>query len=125
MAMATVLPRRTNGSRCRPAESMSAPASSAIWKPERGAQALDSPLPRSWRPRNGAWRCVPRPKSSNWSLRTDKSWESLRETVQAQRASGHGWAWRSVEHTYELQSIMRISYAVFGLQKKKIMNQDE
>src|SRR3546814_8796107 len=28
--------------------------------------------------------------------------------------------WRSEEHTYELQSLMRISYAVFCLKKKKI-----
>src|SRR3546814_9291226 len=31
--------------------------------------------------------------------------------------SGHGW--RSEEHTSELQSLMRISYAVFCLKKKK------
>src|SRR3546814_2253441 len=29
------------------------------------------------------------------------------------------WSMRSEEHTSELQSLMRISYAVFGLQKKK------
>src|SRR3546814_9017987 len=29
---------------------------------------------------------------------------------------------RSEEHTYELQSLMRISYAVFGLNKKKEKN---
>src|SRR3546814_2098473 len=29
-------------------------------------------------------------------------------------------AWRSEEHTSELQSLMRISYAVFCLKKKKI-----
>src|SRR3546814_2584152 len=40
-------------------------------------------------------------------------------------AVGHfasGWAWlvlRSEEHTSELQSLMRISYAVFCLKKKK------
>src|SRR3546814_6812116 len=28
-------------------------------------------------------------------------------------------SWRSEEHTYELQSLMRISYAVFCLKKKK------
>src|SRR3546814_2061206 len=32
--------------------------------------------------------------------------------------SGWGWA-RSEEHTSELQSLMRISYAVFCLKKKK------
>src|SRR3546814_4977336 len=32
--------------------------------------------------------------------------------------SGHHPSWRSEEHTSELQSLMRISYAVFCLQKK-------
>src|SRR3546814_5518810 len=32
-------------------------------------------------------------------------------------AEGHGW--RSEEHTSELQSLMRISYAVFCLKKNK------
>src|SRR3546814_1161005 len=32
--------------------------------------------------------------------------------------------WRSEEHTSELQSLMRISYAVFCLQKKKQENRD-
>src|SRR3546814_9208544 len=31
--------------------------------------------------------------------------------------------WRSEEHTSELQSLMRISYAVFCLKKKKTQNQ--
>src|SRR3546814_7332060 len=31
----------------------------------------------------------------------------------------HGFAFRSEEHTSELQSLMRISYAVFCLKKKK------
>src|SRR3546814_2627630 len=36
------------------------------------------------------------------------------------RACGDGSrAWRSEEHTSELQSLMRISYAVFCLKKKK------
>src|SRR3546814_3679415 len=37
-------------------------------------------------------------------------------------APAHGWRWaavRSEEHTSELQSLMRISYAVFCLKKKK------
>src|SRR3546814_2360183 len=33
--------------------------------------------------------------------------------------SVHGWTIRSEEHTSELQSLMRISYAVFCLKKKK------
>src|SRR3546814_6774852 len=37
-------------------------------------------------------------------------------------SAGAAWAvlWRSEEHTSELQSLMRISYAVFCLKKKKI-----
>src|SRR3546814_4485423 len=31
---------------------------------------------------------------------------------------GYRWFWRSEEHTSELQSLMRISYAVFCLKKK-------
>src|SRR3546814_7545832 len=34
-------------------------------------------------------------------------------------ASGEPWGFRSEEHTSELQSLMRISYAVFCLKKKK------
>src|SRR3546814_4362829 len=34
-------------------------------------------------------------------------------------------SWRSEEHTSELQSLMRISYAVFCLKKKKHMNNNE
>src|SRR3546814_2810721 len=37
----------------------------------------------------------------------------------AVRASGASFAVRSEEHTSELQSLMRISYAVFCLKKKK------
>src|SRR3546814_5338720 len=36
--------------------------------------------------------------------------------------TGHGWNWRSEEHTSELQSLMRISYAVCGLKKKNRQN---
>src|SRR3546814_9654023 len=35
------------------------------------------------------------------------------------RAIGGAQRWRSEEHTSELQSLMRISYAVFCLKKKK------
>src|SRR3546814_9375705 len=34
--------------------------------------------------------------------------------------NGHQWRPRSEEHTSELQSLMRISYAVFCLKKKKL-----
>src|SRR3546814_9029671 len=41
--------------------------------------------------------------------------------VPTKRAAGNAMA-RSEEHTSELQSLMRISYAVFRLKKKKKMN---
>src|SRR3546814_3115792 len=37
----------------------------------------------------------------------------------------HNWRIRSEEHTYELQSLMRISYAVFCLKKKTYQEQNE
>src|SRR3546814_9954447 len=39
--------------------------------------------------------------------------------LQLARGNSHGVAYRSEEHTSELQSLMRISYAVFCLKKKK------
>src|SRR3546814_5237631 len=43
--------------------------------------------------------------------------------VQSYRGTAADWLekgrWRSEEHTSELQSLMRISYAVFCLKKKK------
>src|SRR3546814_1666056 len=41
-----------------------------------------------------------------------------RDPVRADRGAGRGAAHRSEEHTSELQSLMRISYAVFCLKKK-------
>src|SRR3546814_6070740 len=38
--------------------------------------------------------------------------------ANGQRPSSTFTCWRSEEHTSELQSLMRISYAVFGLKKK-------
>src|SRR3546814_10634748 len=43
----------------------------------------------------------------------------LREGTQGQCWRRRGGKRRSEEHTSELQSLMRISYAVFGLKKKK------
>src|SRR3546814_10668437 len=42
--------------------------------------------------------------------------------IAADMAEGHHAQARSEEHTSELQSLMRISYAVFCLKKKKINN---
>src|SRR3546814_2118574 len=45
----------------------------------------------------------------------------------AKSSSSRTWArtWRSEEHTSELQSLMRISYAVFCLKKKKRNNSEQ
>src|SRR3546814_9295755 len=46
--------------------------------------------------------------------------------VEVTRDAGHGLeAARSEEHTSELQSLMRISYAVFCLKKKKIHTNEQ
>src|SRR3546814_2619919 len=44
---------------------------------------------------------------------------SLIEQAQYVGTSARSWAGRSEEHTSELQSLMRISYAVFCLKKQK------
>src|SRR3546814_2597515 len=48
-------------------------------------------------------------------------WEIAGDSSPSPLGEGLGWgpsALRSEEHTSELQSLMRISYAVFGLKKK-------
>src|SRR3546814_4992886 len=44
---------------------------------------------------------------------------SMRWPLISERGRAVGWCLRSEEHTSELQSLMRISYAVFCLKKKK------
>src|SRR3546814_6334337 len=44
----------------------------------------------------------------------------VRKIVEAIGDQGAGIAYRSEEHTSELQSLMRISYAVFCLKKKNL-----
>src|SRR3546814_6644016 len=45
--------------------------------------------------------------------------QAARDRHPGRRRAGHGRPVRSEEHTSELQSLMRISYAVFCLKKKK------
>src|SRR3546814_5779715 len=61
----------------------------------------------SWRPvsANCQWRCLGQ--------------GGFHEPGRAELAGCVGGARRSEEHTSELQSLMRISYAVFCLKKKK------
>src|SRR3546814_10427935 len=56
---------------------------------------------------------------------TTIAWSAVVQSEAAERVARAGWwptltaSYRSEEHTSELQSLMRISYAVFCLQKKK------
>src|SRR3546814_7929073 len=49
---------------------------------------------------------------------TRSAWRGLRPLPAASRAAARTGGQRSEEHTSELQSLMRISYAVFCLKKK-------
>src|SRR3546814_10099417 len=52
----------------------------------------------------------------------DRSLQIFIEMTERRKAYIIGGVKRSEEHTSELQSLMRISYAVFCLKKKKINN---
>src|SRR3546814_7629897 len=66
---------------------------------------------------------IPRARkiSAAWSLRLSEIRTLGMSGSRAGTAVGRPWA-RSEEHTSELQSLMRISYAVFCLKKKKHIN---
>src|SRR3546814_1874716 len=74
--------------------------------------------------------CSPPPYTPDWRGITSEDWRSGIETgllspIEFTNAVFGGMiarGWRSEEHTSELQSLMRISYAVFCL-KQKINNQ--
>src|SRR3546814_8148680 len=53
------------------------------------------------------------------AIRADQRVDGVRANFQVDAPVGHELAERSEEHTSELQSLMRISYAVFCLKKKK------
>src|SRR3546814_10762367 len=59
-----------------------------------------------------------------------RSWFIARRETRGRLPAGSSGSkrdaliWRSEEHTSELQSLMRISYAVFCLKKKKIQQND-
>src|SRR3546814_1745734 len=72
-------------------------------------------------------RVTLRPRAVNWKIVGDNYADALHVAVAhpgLRRLMGAGYrveaaAHRSEEHTSELQSLMRISYAVFCLKKKK------
>src|SRR3546814_13229823 len=56
----------------------------------------------------------------SWNAPTESGRFQDRNARVRERMQRNGsWSGRSEEHTYELQSLMRISYAVFCLKKKK------
>src|SRR3546814_9930929 len=92
-------------------------------------------LARPASPKGAAWTFLVLPASASAKLPT-RSMTSVEGTLDGQpfqatlEPDGQGSHWlkvpkalreaRSEEHTSELQSLMRISYAVFCLKKKKI-----
>src|SRR3546814_6127091 len=61
-------------------------------------------------------------KGSRWRWAAWAVQQQSRRRRYARHAAAHRKASRSEEHTSELQSLMRISYAVFCLKKKKQKN---
>src|SRR3546814_7536244 len=67
-------------------------------------------------------------RMQTWHMREDTFRAAigcLTDAIHAEPiAAWFGDGWRSEEHTSELQSLMRISYAVFCLKKKKYTKQE-
>src|SRR3546814_9497243 len=86
-------------------------------------RALDLPLARRRRNRRRSDRDLQDDDRAGKRLgRTDRGAPPVRPARDRKLAGGGGCggrAMRSEEHTSELQSLMRISYAVFCLKKKK------
>src|SRR3546814_7976677 len=73
------------------------------------------------RPLAPAGHCPPSSRACGWrgSGREQPTSSQWGRTASSAGTIGNGAASRSEEHTSELQSLMRISYAVFCLTKKK------
>src|SRR3546814_8600134 len=71
---------------------------------------------------DGCWRDHPAPRSDDWSGQVRGLHEKLAIEAEDDGLGEDGE--RSEEHTSELQSLMRISYAVFCLKKKKQIKKD-
>src|SRR3546814_8148705 len=70
-----------------------------------------------WDPRAMATDALMQPDSRDaWFRLLGDGWT---DAIRSRHPAGGVWTfWRSEEHTSELQSLMRISYAVFCLKKK-------
>src|SRR3546814_7298650 len=80
----------------------------------RSGAALAARRGRYRRQPTGIAVCAQRPCVAGRTL-----WAGFRYGAQIVGRAGHDAARRSEEHTSELQSLMRISYAVFCLKKKE------
>src|SRR3546814_10274452 len=67
-----------------------------------------------------SWCATWRPSSSTVTARSSGSRRSSKSSSGCSSGDAPNASIRSEEHTSELQSLMRISYAVFCLQKKQI-----
>src|SRR3546814_4958910 len=67
--------------------------------------------------RHGALECIL--ASHEAGMRAAKTQRHAKTLCRTDGDIGAPFSWRSEEHTSEFQSLMRISYAVFCLKKKK------
>src|SRR3546814_1925093 len=87
-----------------------------IRRPPRSTRT-DALFPYTTLFRSGAWLFVPRLRAQAREPRVGDA-----GVARCRRRAGDRSGLRSEEHTSELQSLMRISYAVFCLKKKTIKN---
>src|SRR3546814_1370769 len=80
--------------------------------------AIEAQLRQVLRARAKTADGAPDPFKVQTAERTRKSFDSIVQGVTMVAAAVVGISLRSEEHTSELQSLMRISYAVFCLKKK-------
>src|SRR3546814_8062611 len=109
---------RTLWTEASSAEDNGAPVSSAASRLRISAQRARASAIRDARSRCTRRRQLPGAPSSAAFMRATKSSGGALPSRTSPTASARGGD-RSEEHTSELQSLMRISYAVFCLKKKK------
>src|SRR3546814_7509788 len=79
----------------------------------------EAALPEEWLKAIAEKYLSPEEMEKIKALGWDEVMETLKKRLEEQKEQHHGGnKWRSEEHTSELQSLMRNSYAVFCLKKK-------
>src|SRR3546814_1803032 len=89
------------------------------YRADDGAIEVDNPItPKPPRPSNpGKGRLT---VDGMWGTSTTRRLQQVLGTSQDGTVSSQNRDWRTEEHTSELQSLMRISYAVFCLKRKRL-----